>query len=77
MKRPPKALLERAVKATQLYCGSEGARIRDQQKLYNQKERVVDRVAAVSGMDRIVVSEQIDAEARRRGCITPLPGHHI
>lgn len=73
-KMPPKALLERAVKAAQLYCGSTGARVRDQQRLYERMQRNVEAVARKAGMDTDSTHEQIIAEAKRRGCIAPLPG---
>ena len=79
MPKPPKALLERAVKATQLYCGSAvggSMRVRDQQKLYDRMERAITAVVRKTGLSDQNVSDQIHAEARKRGCISPLPGHH-
>ena len=74
MPKPPKALLERAVKAAQLYCGSTGAHILDQQKLYKRLRRDVESVAKKSGMDTHSAHDQIVAEAKKRGCIRAVPG---
>jgi hypothetical protein len=74
MAKPPKALLERAVKAAQLYCGSTGARIRDQQKLYKRLQRDVESVVKKSGADTQSAHDQIVAEAKKRGCIRGIPG---
>lgn len=74
MPKPPKALLERAVKAAQLYCGSEGARIQHQQRFYTRMDRAITAVAAKAGIDRQDANDQIIREARRRGCVIPRPG---
>jgi len=74
MPKPPKALLERAVKAAQLYCGSMGAHVRYQQKLYVRLQRNVEAVARKAGTDANSAHEQIVAEAKRRGCISAMPG---
>lgn len=77
-KRPPKAMLERAVKAAQLYCGSGSALgIRDQQRLYARMLTAAKRVADRAGIDVGSAAEQIAREAKRRGCITPTPGKDV
>ncbi len=74
MAKPPKALLERAVKATQLYCGAEGTYVKTQQRFYTRMDKAISAVAQKSGVDRQSAWNQIQAEAKRRGCITPVPG---
>lgn len=76
-KRPSKALLEKAVAAAQLYCGSTSLNVKDAQRFYRRMNSAIDRVAAAAGMDHSAAAEQITAEARRRGCITPRPGQHF
>jgi hypothetical protein len=73
-KKPSKALLERAVKATQLYCGATGMHVRYAQKLYKRMFNATARVADTSGMSYGDVASQITAEAKKRGCLSPLPG---
>ena len=74
MKRPPKALLERAVKATQLYCGSDGLHIRIANRFYTRMVAATTKVADVSGMSYDDAANQITSEAKRRGCVSPTPG---
>jgi hypothetical protein len=70
-----KRLLENAVKAMQLYCGSVGyVRLRDEQRLYARARRAVSRVVAKTKMSETEAHRQILSEARRRGCIRPTPG---
>lgn len=76
--KPPKALLERAVKAAQLHCGSvDRVAVRQEQKLYNRMWKAIDRIVAKTGMDRNDAGEQIQREARRRGCKLAMPGQDI
>jgi hypothetical protein len=77
-KRPPKAMLARAVRAAQLYCGSgQTLGIRDQRRLYNRMMAAAKRVADRAGIDVGAAAEQIAREAKRRGCITPTPGKDV
>lgn len=79
-KRPSKAKLEAAVKAVQLLLGSRrGAtmRVRDEQKLHDRAWKLVRGIATITGMDEIDVWNQVEAEARKRGLKTPLPGMDI
>lgn len=73
----PRTLLDSAVRAMQLYMGSEGARIRDQQKLYNRAHKLAESVAAKTGLSSMEVWEQVGAEAQRRGALRPMPGKDI
>ena len=68
MAKPPKALLERAVKATQVYCGSAGVGIRIEQRLYARMHTTIQKVADKAGVDFQTAHDQILAEAKRRGC---------
>jgi len=74
MTRPPKALLERAVKAAQLYCGAECLYVKTQQRFYARMDKTINAVADKTGVDRQSAWDQILAEAKRRGCILPRPG---
>lgn len=74
--RPPKAMVERAVKAAQIYQGSAGSPMKYQQKLYERTERACQSIASKSGMDYNSVFEQVTEEAKRRGSITAQPGKH-
>ena len=74
MPRPPKALLERAVKAAQLYCGADGLYVKAQQRFYARMDKAITAVATKAGVDRQQAWNQIHAEAKRRGCIAPQPG---
>jgi hypothetical protein len=73
----PSKQLEDAVRAFQLYHGSEGMRIRDQQKLYDRSQRAAERIAKSKGMSVGDVVDQLDREARRRGPVIPIPGKDI
>ena len=77
-KRPPKALLEKAVKAYQLYFGAAGVvGGRSEERLYARARRAsaaVAKKAGVTGYGVTQVEEQIMAEAQRRGAIRPQPG---
>lgn len=77
-KKKPRASAERAVKAMQLYLGSIlYARPRDEQKLYAKARKAVDKAAADHGMTELSAWEQVEAEARKRGKIRPMPGKDI
>jgi hypothetical protein len=66
------------VRAWQLYAGLGGrARVRDEQRLYERAQKLTSRVATKRGMDPYDAENQISAEARRRGPITPIPGKDI
>lgn len=69
-----KAQVEKAVKAAQLYHGSEGLYVKTQQRFYDRMMKLVNAIADKHGADRQSVFDQITAEARRRGKISPLPG---
>jgi len=68
--------LDSAVKAFQLYLGSSGIRMKDQQKLYSRAMRAAEKIAKKRKMDLTDVFEQLTAQAKTRGAIIPLPGHH-
>ena len=79
-KQPPKATIEKAVKAAQVYCGSVGrVRLADEQKLYKRMQHAVERVVKASqgGIELWNAEKQIRDEARRRGCRLALPGQDI
>lgn len=73
----PKAKVEAAVKAVQLYAGSTSCRIHDSQRLFTRMHAKIDAVVKATGMDRDDAHAQIAAEARRRGPICPMPGKDI
>lgn len=78
--RIPKAKVEAAVKALQLYAGASNAnacRIGDQQKLYRRAQAKVEAVIKATGVDATDAWEQLGAEARRRGSICPMSGKDI
>ncbi len=72
--RPNKKALDAAVLSAQLYAASDGIGIKAQQRLYDRMMSRIDKIATSTGMDASSVSEQIFAEARRRGRVTPKPG---
>lgn len=70
--RPPKAKLEAAVKAMQLYLGSVNfVRLRDEERLYKRVVKLVEGISEVSGMRYIDAWEQIENEAQVRGALRP------
>jgi hypothetical protein len=70
--------LEGAVRAAQLYIGSEGwVTIRQQQKLYARVKRAIETLANKKGMSHSSVWEQVFQEARRRGSIRPIVGRDV
>jgi len=69
-----KAKIERAVALAQLYCGSLGLPIKTQQRFYDRMMRAVQGAAKSAGTTATDAFEQIDREARRRGCTVPRPG---
>lgn len=76
--RPSKSVLDRAVRLFQLYCGSASTTsMRVQQRLYDRAQAAARRIAAKTGADAGDVGRQLGDEARRRGCITPMPGKDI
>jgi len=77
LKRPSKSQLDKAVQAARLYIGSSGARMKDQQKLYNAMMKQVNKIASATGMDSSDVMNQIDRQARTLGAIAPTPGKDI
>lgn len=70
----PKASVEAAVKAWQMYYGADRLDIKRQQRFYNRAKKLTDKVAAEHGMSSLSAHEQVQAEASRRGKIYPLPG---
>lgn len=70
----PKASVEAAVKAWQMYYGADGLDIKRQQRFYNRAKKLTDKVATQHGMSSLSAHEQIQGEAARRGKIYPLPG---
>ena len=70
--------IEDAVHAAQLYIGKGlSLRISDEQKLYNRMNKKIASAAKRRGMDEGDAYQQIMAEAKRRGGITPMPGKDI
>lgn len=74
MGKPSKALLERAVTATQLYCGATGIHVKVAQRLYKKMFAATAKVADTANMNYADVAPQILAEAKKRGCRIPRPG---
>ncbi len=72
--RPPRAQLEGAVRAWQLYMGSEGLPIKAQQRFYDKAMKLTAQVDKKLGSPYPSVHQQITDEARRRGKISPQPG---
>lgn len=73
--RPPKAMLERAVEAMQVYLGAvDWASLPAQQKLYNRVRKQVETLDKKTGFS---TWDQIEQEARRRGIVRPMPGRHL
>jgi hypothetical protein len=66
--------LEEAVKAAQLYAGSEGLPIKAQQRLHGGMMRKIAAVARKYKISEGSAHDQISAEASRRGRIVPSPG---
>ena len=66
--------VEAAVKAWQMYYGTEGLPIKTQQRFYSRATKLTDKVATQHGMSSLAAHEQIQAEASRRGKIWPRPG---
>jgi hypothetical protein len=72
------AQLNKAVRLAQLYQGSlTTTHIHFQQKLYNQMNRAIERIANDNEMSFTDCARQINDEALRRGPITPQPGKDI
>lgn len=74
---PPKRQLEAAVRDMQVYLGASRpgtVRVRDAQKLYDRVRKKVDRIADKAGISVESAWDQIEAEARRRGVVSPMPG---
>ena len=69
-----KALLDKAVKAAQLYQGSMGTPIRVQQKLYGRMQKAIGAVAKEYGAPEISVFDQVTERARILQPIHPMPG---
>jgi hypothetical protein len=79
-KLPPRAVIEAAVKAMQLYLGiacDPRARLSDERKLRSRVDRKVDVIVKSTGNTSDNVWGQLENEARRRGKICPLPGKDI
>jgi len=74
MAKAPSRVIEAAVRATRLYLGSTSCRMRDQQRLYERMNRLIDGLAERTGMEPSGVRFQIGTEANRRGPIAPIPG---
>lgn len=71
----PRPKGESAVKPMQLYLGSvDWASVRDQDKLYRRAKRAVDAICKRYGMEVAHCWNQVEAEAKRRGPIRPMPG---
>lgn len=77
VRRPPKKMLEAAVRAWQLYAGATSCRVVDAQRLYTRAQQSVDRVARASGLSTDDVRDQLTTEAQRRGPVCPTPGKDI
>ena len=73
-KRVPKPLVDKAVKAAQMYIGSEGTPAKTQERFYRKMLAAVNKIASVSGMDSGDVLDKITARARSLGKISPMPG---
>ncbi len=74
----PKKQLENAVKALQLYYGSENyASLKAQEKLYNKAKNLIEKLADGLGMEYNDVYSQVSNEANKRGKIRPVPGKDI
>jgi hypothetical protein len=72
------ALIEKAVKAAQVYIGCEGqVRVRDEQKLYTQMRKAITRVADHYAIAEHDAAHQVTEEAKRRGPICPIPGKDV
>lgn len=70
----PKASVEAAVKAWQMYYGAEGLPIKTQQRFYSRATKLTDKVAKEHSMSSLAAHEQIQGEEGRRGKIYPRPG---
>jgi len=76
--RPPKRLLNAAVKAMRLYLGSvDKIRPRAEERLYNNAMKAVSKVAKAIGAPYAAVWEQIEDRARMLGALLPQPGKDI
>jgi len=69
-----KALLDKAVKAAQLYQGSMGTTIRVQQKLYGRMQKAISAVAKKYDAPEISVFDQVTERARMLPMVHPTPG---
>lgn len=69
----PKASVEAAVKAWQLYAGSLDLPIKTQQRLYDKAMKLTAKADKRLGSPYPSVHQQIVDEARRRGKILPQP----
>lgn len=78
MRTRTRASAEAAVRPMQLYRGSINyASVPAQQKLRRVLDRALARVLADHpGASPLQVWEQVEAEARRRGLVRPVPGQH-
>lgn len=69
-----RALLEKAVKAAQLYQSSTRAPMRAQQKLYDRMRKAIHQVAEKYGASEMSVFDQVMERARILPPIYPTPG---
>lgn len=78
LRKPSKAALAAALKATQLYMGSQNyASVRDQQRLYTRMMNHVSRLAKATGLEEYEVQRQLTAEARKQGILRPQLGKDL
>ena len=76
--RPSKAMLDKAVKAMQVYLGSvDRVYFHSEQRLYNKALKTVTQISEQTGMLSEDVWVQVETEARRRGIRLALPGKDI
>jgi hypothetical protein len=69
-----KALLDKALKAAQLYHGSMGLPVKTQQKFYARMRKAVTAVATKYGASEGTVHDQVTERAQSLGPIRPMPG---
>lgn len=75
---PPKALLNKAVKAMQIHLGAINyVAVKNQQRFYDKVMKVVNDIASKTGMDSEDVWKQVETEARKKGIKRPQPGKDL
>lgn len=73
-RKPPRKLLDNAVKAWQLYFGASSIPVKSAKRMYDRAEKLTKKVADISGLSEYEATKQLEAEAERRGKIIPIPG---